>query len=135
MTDNHNQSNRSGAELENPEKTAGNFAEDIAQETPQKIREEHLEASAASDDKHVANSLPELTDDELSRLSILQPGTSLEQGAVYFNLKDRARGPFKAIGGQETSKSDQIIAKKMTDYEMWNRITGNPDDIDIERPE
>ena len=71
------------------------------EQTPQYVHQEHLEADAGDTDKKVMQALPDLTDDQLARLSILDPGTPLEQGAVYLNLNDRESGPFKAIGGQE----------------------------------
>jgi hypothetical protein len=115
--------------------TPDEFARDIGQQTPERVRQQHLDAGNAESDKEVGNILPDLTDDELSRLSILEPGTPLEQGSVYLNLKERQKGPFKAIGGQEVSSDDKIIAKSMTDYEMWNIIAGRDDEPTIERPE
>ena len=123
---------RAGTEGSRP--TPEEFARDIAPQTPQHVHQEHLEADSAADDKKVRNMLPELTEDELSRLPILDPGTPLEQGAVYFNLKDREKGPFKAIGGQEVGPKDKMIAKKMTDYELWNEIVGRDDSAEIQRP-
>jgi len=111
------------------------FAEDIAPKTPQSVREQELESEAGDDDKRVGQLLPELTNDQLSRLSILEPGTPLEQGSVYFNLSDRKRGPFKAIGGQEVGAKDKMVAKHMTDYELWNEIAGRDDTATIERPD
>lgn len=110
------------------------YSDDLARETPQEVREQELQAEAGTDDKQVGELLPDLTDDQLSRLSILEPGTPLEQGSVYLNLTDRAKGPFKAIGGQEAGPDDKIIAKNMTDYELWNEIAGRDDTPDIERP-
>lgn len=105
------------------------------EETPRRVHEEHEDVRAGSEDKHVHDTLPELTDDELSRLSVLQPGTALDQGAVYLDLHNRARGPFKALGGQEVGPSEQIISKKMTDYEMWNYLTGGSHAADVARSE
>lgn len=128
------QGNPAAVQDEGPRPTPEEFARDSAPQTPQHVRQEHLEADSAADDKEVRNMLPELTDDELSRLPILDPGTPLEQGGVYFNLKDREKGPFKALGGQEVGPKDKMIAKKMTDYELWNQIIGRDDDVDIVRP-
>lgn len=115
--------------------TAEDFERDIEQQTPERVRQQHLDAENAESDKQVGNLLPDLTSDELSRLSILEPGTPLEQGAVYLNLNEREKGPFKAIGGQEVGSDDKIIAKSMTDYEMWNEIAGRDDEPRIERPD
>ena len=124
--------NAAAAEGNRP--TPDEFAEDIAPQTPQHVHQEHLEADSAADDKRVGNMLPELSNDELARLPILDPGTPLEQGGVYYNLVDRERGPFKAIGGQEVGAKDKMIAKKMTDYELWNQVVGRDDSAEIERP-
>jgi hypothetical protein len=75
------------------------------------------------------------TNDELAQLSILEPGTRLEQGGTYVNLNDLDSGPFKAIGGHEATARDRIIAKRDTDYELWNRLVGEDREPDIERPE
>lgn len=116
-----------------PEPVDESFAEDLEGNSPEAVREAHQNATAG-DTKQVGQSLPELSSDQLSQLSILETGTPLEQGATYLNLKDRARGPFKAIGGQEVQKGDQIVAKKMTDYELWNAIAGDDSDAKVERP-
>ena len=118
-----------------PEPVDESFDEQLAEQTPDQVRQRHLEADAGDTDKKVSKLLPNLTDDQLGRLSILDPGTPLEQGAVYLNLDDLESGPFKAIGGQEVGAQDRIIAKKMTDYELWNEIAGRDDEPDIVRPE
>lgn len=95
----------------------------------------HAEESAPADEmKDVRNRLPELTNDELSRLSILDPGVALEQGGVYLDLDDRQRGPFQAIGGHTVQPGDRIIAKRDTDYLLWNQLTGDDQKAVIERP-
>jgi hypothetical protein len=118
-----------------PEPVDESFEEDMAEQTPERVRQQHLEAVAGDTDKRVGRLLSNLTDDMLARLSILEPGTPLEQGGVYLDLNDLERGPFKAIGGQEVGSKDRIIAKKMTDYELWNEIAGRDDEARIERPE
>lgn len=110
------------------------FRLDLAEETPRAVHQAHLEGEAGSDDKIVMDHAPELTDDKLSRLSILQPGTPLEQGSVYLDVNNRGRGPFKAIGGQEAVGNEKLIAKSMTDYELWNALSGGKEPS-IERPE
>lgn len=120
---------------DNSQRPIDEYTDDIAEQTPQKVHQQHLEADAGDSDKKVGRLLPNLADDQLGRLSILNPGTPLEQGAVYLNLDDRERGPFKAIGGQEVGPKERIIAKKMTDYELWNEIAGRDDEADIVRPE
>lgn len=112
------------------------FAEDLAKKTPASIRRGQVEATEpASADKDVVNQLPELNEAQLSRLSILEPGTQLEQGSIYLDLNDRGRGPFKAIGGQEVDARNRIIAKRETDFELWNELAGRDDTPEVERPE
>lgn len=118
-----------------PDETDDSFDEDLGRQTPESVRQQELNSEAGDADKRVGKMLPDLTNDQLSRLSILEPGTPLEQGSVYLNLKDREKGPFKAIGGQDVGAKDKIIAKSMTDYEMWNEIAGRDDNPDINRPD
>lgn len=117
-----------------PEPVDESFDEDLAKETPDSIRQAQLDSVPGGADKDLVNALPDLNQGDLAQLSVLAPGTPLEQGSVYLDLNDRERGPFKAIGGQEVSGSEKIIAKKTTDYELWNRIAGRDDTAEVERP-
>ena len=56
------------------------------------------ESESAVLDKGLHRSLPELTDDELRRLSVLEPGTQLDQGGVYLDLNHLEAGPITAFG-------------------------------------
>jgi len=116
-----------------PEPVDESFAEDLAPETPEAIREANLDSVSAAADKDLVAMLPELSGDELDQLPVLTPGTPLEQGSVYLDLNNRAKGPFKAIGGQEVGPKDRFVAKKMTDYQLWNRLTAD-DTPEVERP-
>ena len=92
------------------------------------------ESTPASEDKRVRNELPFLNNEELSRLSIIDPGVMLEQGGVYLDIVDLNRGPFKAIGGHVVEEGQRVIAKRDTDYELWNRLTKHDPEPAIERP-
>jgi hypothetical protein len=92
------------------------------------------ESVPASADKVLHNRLPELTGDELARLQVLEPGTRLEQGGTYVDLNRLSDGPFKAIGGHAATEDNCYVAKRDTDYELWNRLVGQDSDPDIERP-
>jgi len=117
-----------------PDPVDESFAEDLAPETPESIRQAQVEqVEAAGDMKDVIDLLPEFNQGDLSHLEILETGTPLEQGATYLDLKDRQRGPFKAIGGQAVEASDRMVAKKTTDYDLWNRLTSDRE-AEIERP-
>ena len=91
------------------------------------------ESAPAVDDKMLHTRLPELSSDELSRLQVLEPGTRLEQGGTYLDLNRLAHGPFKALGGHEASEENRYIAKRDTDYELWNRLVGDDADPEVER--
>ncbi len=93
------------------------------------------ESTPASADKEMHRKFEELSAAELDRLSLLDPGVDLEQGGVYLDLDKREAGAFKAIGGQSVSKGQRIIAKRDTDYELWNKLAGPDDTPTIERPE
>src|SRR4051794_7293277 len=53
----------------------------------------------ASNNKEIVQAYPELSKDELKRLMVLPEGTPLENGTIYFDLKHRGRGEFKAGSG------------------------------------
>ena len=93
------------------------------------------ESTPAVADKRLHERLPELTSDELARLSVLEPGTRLEQGGSYVDLDRLDAGPFQAIGGHEARAGQRIVAKRDTDYELWNRLVGQDTEPQIERPE
>jgi hypothetical protein len=92
------------------------------------------ESSPAVDDKVLHDRLPELTSDELSRLQVLEPGTRLEQGGTYVDLNRLNAGPFKALGGREATERERYVAKRDTDYELWNRLVAEDGEPEIERP-
>ena len=110
-----------------PDPVDASFAEDLAPDSPEAIRLAQLEGTPADADKDPVNALPELDKGDLDQLTILPPGTQLEQGSVYLDLEHRAAGPFTAVGGQEVGESQRIIAKKTTSYELWNRVAGIDD--------
>ena len=118
-----------------PDRSMDEFADDIAPSTPSNDLRGHAEtSSAASEDKVLHRAMPELTNDLLSRLSVVNAGTRLEQGGTYLDLNDRERGPFTALGGQEADKSNRYVAKKDIDYELWNELVGDQREPQIERP-
>jgi hypothetical protein len=63
------------------------------------------QASTAYDVKAVHQHLREFSDEELKRIRVLPAGTRLEK-AMYFDLKDPARGEFPALGGMEAGPDD-----------------------------
>jgi hypothetical protein len=111
------------------------FAAQLAPDTSTAEPGGHADESrAAADDKTVRDRLPQLDNAELATLAVLAPGTALDQGSTYLDLNDLGRGPYKAIGGQEVGARDRVVAKRDTDYELWNRLTQDRDP-EIERPD
>lgn len=108
-----------------PEPVDESFAEDLAPETPDLIRQDQAERTISGErDKRVVDALPELDNAQFARFPVLETGTPLEQGSVYLDLNDRAKGPFTAVGGMEAGRQQRLVPKRDTDYELWNEITG-----------
>jgi hypothetical protein len=122
--------NPKGPELEDP-----SFAAQLAPAETGQLGGHADESEAAVADKVLHERLPGLDSDELARLAVLEPGVRLEQGGVYLDLNRIADGPFKALGGHEASAANRYIAKRDTDYELWNRLAGRDDAPEIERPD
>lgn len=91
------------------------------------------ESTSAVADKRLHDRLSDLTNDELARLAVLETGARLEQGGTYVDLNRLADGPFQAIGGHEVQARQRIVAKRDTDYEMWNWLVGQQSEPEIER--
>ena len=92
------------------------------------------ETFVAADDKEVYSLLPDWDRAELDRLPVLEEGVRLEQGGVYVDLRDRSRRPFKALGGEAAERPHLYVAKRDVDYETWNRLSGDVDEVRIDRP-
>ncbi len=119
-----------------PEQENESFAQQLAKDTPEQIsREQSNEVRPAADEKSLVSHLSMLSGEELDRLPVLKTGTQLEQGSVYYDLNDRERGPFKAIGGEVANGDNKYVAKKGTDYELWNRLVGQDATPAVDRPE
>ena len=117
-----------------PEPVDESFAEQIAPDTSTAEAGGHIDESLpAAADKHLHEQLPELNKAELASLSVLETGAALDQGGTYVDLNDLAAGPFKAIGGQAAETANRYVAKRDTDYELWNRLVGDREP-EVERP-
>ncbi len=111
------------------------FSADLAPDTSPAAMGGHVEESTpAADDKELTAELAGLDSEELARLSVLAAGARLEQGGTYVDLDDLEEGPFKAIGSQEAGPDNRFVAKRDTDYELWNRLVGQGREPEIERP-
>jgi hypothetical protein len=121
--------NPTGGEPDDP-----TFAEQLAPDETGKPGGHAAESIVAADDKEIRKELPELNGAELSRLTVLEPGTQLEQGGTYIDLNARENGPFKAIGGHIAQRDERLVAKRDIDYDLWNRLAGSDEQVEIERP-
>lgn len=92
------------------------------------------ESTPAAADKALRHRLSTFRDDELAGLAVLESGARLEQGGVYIDLNRLGDGPFQALGGHEATKANRFVAKRDTDYELWNRLAGQDAEPEIERP-
>ncbi len=120
-----------GRRVAGPAADNGPSAGQLAQERATMPPPGHVgESTSAVSDKAVHRALPELTDDELRRLSVLDADAALDQGGLYLDLDDLAVGPFTAMGGETVGDRGRIISKRETDYELWNRLTGRDSDGD-----
>ena len=117
-----------------PQTDDPNFAEQLAPTELTPGGGHVTESIPAAEDKFLHTRLPQLTNEELSQLQVLERGTRLEQGGTYIDLNRLAEGPFKALGGHEATENDRYVAKRDTDYELWNRLVDADSDPDIERP-
>ena len=86
----------------------------------------HPERDAPGGDKIKAlhDMLPDLTTDQLRELVVLPEGTTLEQGAVYIDLKNLPQGEFKATSDMTVKPGSYIVPKSEVDYELWNYLRG-----------
>jgi hypothetical protein len=103
----------------------GSSAGEVAQQIGERPAPGDAIAGTPGDrDKAATRLLPSLTDAELRRLVILEPGTPLEQGSTYVDLTDLGLGPFTAMGGEAVGPGSRLVAKRETDYRLWNRLVG-----------
>jgi hypothetical protein len=90
--------------------------------------QDEIETVPAADLKAVYALYPRLTDDELRRIPILPPGTRLEQGATYLDLRTPG-AEFTGRGDMQATEDHLYVAKKDVDYQLWNKLLG------VEEPE
>jgi hypothetical protein len=116
-------------------RTEDTIAADIAPDTSTARPGGHAAESHAADaDKALHDRLPELSNDELARLRIVADGVRLDQGGVYIDLDHPERGPFKALGSETAGPGHRYVAKRDTDYELWNTLVPSDAEPHIDRP-
>ena len=78
----------------------------------------------AYDVKAANRRLQDFTDDELKKIPIMPPGSRLEQGATYIDL--RAPGEtcreFTATGNMAADLDHWYVPKEAVGYPLWNRL-------------
>lgn len=77
---------------------------------------------AAHDLKAVHGAFHDLPDNLLEQTPILQPGTRLEEGGTYIDLRHPERGEFKGMNNITAGPDDWYVPKSHTDYELWNLL-------------
>ncbi len=80
------------------------------------------EGLSAYDFKELHSKLADLTDDELKNIELVPTGTRLEQGWKYIDLQHREQGEFVALAEMVAEPDHYYVAKKETDYVLWNRL-------------
>jgi hypothetical protein len=80
----------------------------------------------AFDVKELHERMQEFDKGDLKRIPILAHGERLEQGGIYLDLNDREKGAFTAQGSMEAQDPHLYVPKNKLDYELWNRLCGEP---------
>ena len=130
----HNVAREAHTNPKGPQPPGEDFAADLAPQTSGQNAGHTVESQSAVDDKRLHQRMPELGNEELARLRVLAPGTQLHQGSIYLDLNDLTRGPFQALGAQTAGADNRYVAKRDTDYNLWNRLVGDDREAEIERP-
>jgi hypothetical protein len=78
----------------------------------------------AFDVKDAHRTWSELSDADLKQIRLLDVGTRLQQGAVYFDMNDPARGEFEAMGNMTAGRGQYLVAKDEVDDQLWNALIG-----------
>jgi len=83
----------------------------------------------AYDLKEAHRMLEGITDDGLKQIPVLWPGTRLDQGATYIDLREPRRREFTATADMIAGEDHWYVPKHDVDYELWNRLIGiaNPE--------
>jgi hypothetical protein len=87
------------------------------------------DARTAYDVKELHRRLSGLSDAELKTIPVLPPGSRLEQGATYIDLRAADCREFRALGNMEAGRDNWYVPKDSVDYVLWNRLIGvtNPE--------
>lgn len=81
----------------------------------------------ASEIKPLVRMLQDFTRDELDQLAVMEPGARLRTGAIYVDLADPARRPFKAESHASAGEKQYCVAKAHLARPLWNRLVRVPE--------
>jgi hypothetical protein len=95
---------------------------------PPDKRHPEVHGRTAYDLKDLHRQLADLfTDDELQQIPVVPPGSRLEQGSTYVDLRDPARREFKARADMVADDYHWYVPKHAVPYELWDRLVGKTD--------
>jgi hypothetical protein len=81
----------------------------------------------AYDVKDLHRRLKDFPDDVLKQISILPPGSRLEEGGVYIDLHAPEPREFRASGVVVAGPDNWYVPKELVHYELWNKLIGVTD--------
>ena len=89
-------------------------------------------AHTAYDVKGAHRRLQNIEDDDLKKIPIMPPGSRLEQGATYIDLRSEGPTEFTATGDMVAGGDTWYVPKSEVPYWIWNRLIGveNPERLD-----
>jgi hypothetical protein len=90
-------------------------------------------ARTAYDVKGAHRRLQSMNDEDLKQIPILPPGSRLEQGGTYIDLRAPEPVEFTATGNLEASQANWYVPKSDVPYWIWNRLIGveSPERLDM----
>jgi hypothetical protein len=91
-----------------------------------------IATTTAYDVKGLHDALDGFRDDDLKQIPVVTPGSRLEQGATYIDLKTARPDEFSALGDMVAGEDNWYIPKASVPNTLWNRLIGvrNPDRLD-----
>jgi hypothetical protein len=78
----------------------------------------------AYDIKELHGILKSFSRDEMKQITVLPPGSPLNEGTRYVDLMDSERKEITAKVGMEAGASNWYVPKNQVDHVLWNRLTG-----------
>jgi hypothetical protein len=89
-------------------------------------------ARTAHDLKGLPDRLQAINDEDLKRVPIMPPGSRLEQGATYVDLRQSQPEELTATGNMSAGEDNWYVPKSSVPYWIWNILIGveNPERLD-----